>query len=94
MFVRNICEENSDSSWLCSSWFELIKNDRFLGNKNSTVLQIVNWSHGLTHWNWVTYICVYEMNIVCLDNGFAPDGRQAIMWTDGAIMSVLPLGKN
>ena len=39
----------------------------------------------LTHWGWVTHICVSKLTIIGSDNGLSPDWCQAI-WTNAGIM--------
>ena len=48
----------------------------------------------LTHWDWVTYICVKKLNIIGSDNGLPPGGRQAIIWTNAGILLIGLLGTN
>ena len=36
----------------------------------------------LTHWGRVMHICVGNLTIIGSDNGLAPAGRQAIIWTN------------
>ena len=40
----------------------------------------------LTHWGWVTYICVNKLTIIGSDNGLSPGRRQAIPWTNAGIL--------
>ena len=49
---------------------------------------------GLTHWGWVTHICVKKLTIIGSDNGLSPDRRQAIIWTNDGILLIGPLGTN
>ena len=46
----------------------------------------------LTHWGWVTHICVCYLTIIGSDNGLSPDWRQAIIWTNAGILLIGPLG--
>ena len=48
----------------------------------------------LTHWGWVTHICVSKLNIIGSDNGLWPGQRQAIIWTNAGILLTGPLGTN
>ena len=48
----------------------------------------------LTHWGWVTHICVCKLTIIGSDNGLSPDRRQAIFWTNAGILLIWPLGTN
>ena len=51
-------------------------------------------SNVLTHWGWVTHICVGKLTIIGSDNGLLPGRRQAIIWTSAGILSIGPLGTN
>ena len=48
----------------------------------------------LTHFGWVTKICVSKLTLICSDNGLSPDRRQAIIWTNAGILSIGPMGTN
>ena len=48
----------------------------------------------LTHWGWVTHICVNKITIIGSDNGLLPGQRQAIIWTNAGILLIGPLGTN
>ena len=48
----------------------------------------------LTHWGWVTHICVGNLTIIGSDNGLSPGRRQAIIWTNAGILLIGPLGTN
>ena len=48
----------------------------------------------LTHWGWVTHICISKLNIIGSDNGLSPGRRQAIIWTSAGILLTSPLGSN
>ena len=48
----------------------------------------------LTHWGRATHICVSKLNIIGSDNGLLPGQRQAIIWTNAAILLFGPLGTN
>ena len=54
---------------------------------------VIYWK-SLTHWGRVTHICVSNLTIITSDNGLSPGRRQAIIWTNGAIMLIWPLGTN
>ena len=49
---------------------------------------------GLTHWGRLTQICVSKLTIIGSDNGLSPGRRQAIIWTNAAILSIGALGTN
>ena len=48
----------------------------------------------LTHWGWVTHICLGNLIIIGSNNGLSPGRRQAITWTNVGILLIGPLGKN
>ena len=48
----------------------------------------------LTHWGWVTNICVGNLTIIGSDNGLSPGRRQAIIWTNDGILLIGPLRTN
>ena len=48
----------------------------------------------LTHWGRVTHICVSKLTIIGSDNGLSPRRRQAIIWTNAAMLLIGPLGTN
>ena len=48
----------------------------------------------LTHWGWVTHICVNKPTTIGSDNGLSPGRRQAIIWTNAGILLIGPLGTN
>ena len=48
----------------------------------------------LTHWGWVTHICVGNLTIIGSDNGLSPGRRQAIIWTNAGILLIGPWGTN
>ena len=48
----------------------------------------------VTHLGRVTHICVSKLTIIGSDNGLSPGRRQAIIWTNGGILVIGPLGTN
>ena len=48
----------------------------------------------LTHRGRVTHICVSKLTIIGSNNGLSPGRRQAIIWTNAAILLIGPLGTN
>ena len=52
------------------------------------------WPGALTHWGRVAHICVDNQTIIVSDNGLSPGRRQAIVWTNVAILLIEPLGTN
>ena len=53
-----------------------------------------NFSHGVSHWGWVTHICVSKLTVIGSDNGLSPRWHQAIIWTNAGILLFAPLGTN
>ena len=51
-------------------------------------------SEALTHWGRVTHIHVSKLTIIGSDNGFTPERRRAIIWTNAGILLIGPLGTN
>ena len=51
-------------------------------------------SLSLTHWGWMAHIYVGKLTIIGSDNGFSPKQHQAIIWTNGGILLIGPLGTN
>ena len=48
----------------------------------------------LTHWGWVTHICLSKLTIIGSDYGLSPGRRQAIIWTNAGILLIRHLGTN
>ena len=48
----------------------------------------------LTHWDWVTHICLCNLTIISSDNGLSPGRRQTIIWTNASVLLIGPLGTN
>ena len=48
----------------------------------------------LTHWGWVTHICISKLTIIGSDNSLLPDQHQAIIWNNAGILIIGPLGTN
>ena len=42
----------------------------------------------------MTHICVSKIIIIGSDNSLSPGQRQAIIWTNGGILFIEPLGTN
>ena len=53
-----------------------------------------NLGFDLTRWGWVMHICVGKLTILGSDNGLSSGRRQAIIWTNAAILLIGPLGTN
>ena len=52
------------------------------------------YENRLTHWGWVTHICVAYLTIIVSDNGLSPSRRQAIILTNSGLLLIRPLGAN
>ena len=48
----------------------------------------------LSHWGWVMLTCICKLTSIGSDNGLSPGWRQAIIWTNAAILLIEPLGTN
>ena len=46
------------------------------------------WYVELTHWGWVTHICVSKLTIIGSDNGLLPGRCQVIIWTSAGILLI------
>ena len=53
-----------------------------------------NRTNCLTHWGWVTHICVSDPTSIGSDNGLSPGRHQAIIWANAGIFLIGPLGRN
>ena len=60
---------------------------------NAYLRSNIHWCFSLiipTHWGRVTHICVGNLTLIGSDNGLSSGRRQAIIWTDAAILSIGP----
>ena len=48
----------------------------------------------LTHWGWVTHICIGKLTNIGSDNGLSPGRHEAIIWTNAGMLLIGPLGTN
>ena len=48
----------------------------------------------LTHWDWVTHICIRKLTFIGSDNGLSAGQCQAIIWSNAGILLIGPLGTN
>ena len=60
----------------------------------SNFSEVSSHRSNLTHWGWVTHICVSKLTIIGPDNGLSPGRHQAIIWTNAGILLIGPLGTN
>ena len=104
-FVREYCVLHSTLKNLMSLFikiFSLYNPIRFLAilyPKSPSNLMVdvgIRHSHQLllTHWGWVTHICVGNLATIGSDNGLLPGRRQAITWTNAGILLIGPLWTN
>ena len=77
--------------WILTAWCFSIKASAATCWVCINVFPVV---YGLTHWGRVTHICVSKLTIIGSDNGLSPGRRQAIIWTNGGILLIRPLGTN
>ena len=63
-----------------------------LPNRSASTSRCLNFL--LTHWGWVTHICVCKLTNIGSYNGLSPDRRQAIIWTNAWLLLIGPLGTN
>ena len=54
----------------------------------------LDFTLSITHWGWVTHICVGNLTIIGSDNGLLPYRRQAIIWTNDGILLIGHVGTN
>ena len=52
------------------------------------------WLCCLTHWGWVTHICVSKLTFISSDNGLSPSRCPANIWTNAGISLMEPLVTN
>ena len=69
--------------------FDNSRTERFIANFPQCVQPR---QHPLSHWGRVTHICVSKLTIIGSDNGLSPGRRQAIIWTNGGVLLIRPLG--
>ena len=48
----------------------------------------------LTHWGWVTHICIGKLTIIGSDDGLTPVWYQVFIWTNAGILLIVLLGTN
>ena len=74
----------------------IISNPPTIPGQEMTTLTYLgnNKAIHLTHWGWVTHICVSELTVIGSDNGLSPGRRQAIIWTNAGILLIRTIGTN
>ena len=68
-----------------------MKNDMKYKHK---LLENKSTCQELTHWGWVTHVCVSKLTIFGSDKGLLAGRRQAAIWTNAGILFTGPLGTN
>ena len=91
-YVRH--EPMEREQWIVKQWesdgqYEEI--DIALMSSYHTGVPLPKWIN-LTHWDRVTHQCVSKLSILGSDNGLSLGRRQAIIWTNGGILLIWPLG--
>ena len=76
------------SSYVCSKFHE---THFFCKAHDEVKHTYCLWLGPLTHWGGVTHICVSKLTIIGLDDGLPPSQRQAIIWTNNAILLIRTL---
>ena len=77
--------------WL--NWSVCLYNYIFVGNVTKSQAENIS-ALTLTHWGWVTHICISKLTIIGSDNGLSPARRQALVWTNVKVLLITPLGTN
>ena len=93
----NVCQVNDSYETVKPCLTEELKIDTLSINSCAFATSEFYLEHSafaLTHWGRVTHICVSKLTIIGSDNGLSPGRRQAIIWTNAAILSIGPLGTN
>ena len=76
--IHDACLGNVIATNVC------IQNDKYMVTIDDLTLL-------LTHWGWVTHICVSKLTIIGSDNGLSPGRRQAIIWNNAWILLIRTL---
>ena len=90
--ILGVLRHSPESNFYNCSWTLIC----YLCSDN-TILKLVPHFPGtneLTHWGWVTHICVIKLHIIDSDNGLLPGRHQAIFWTNAGILLIWPQGTN
>ena len=60
----------------------------------SIIKMSIFFSYFITHWCWVTQICISKLIIIVFVNGLSPSWCQAFIWTNATILLIWSLGTN
>ena len=63
-------------------------------NMNWVHCHMYAWHNMLTHWGWVTHICVGNLTNIGSDNCLSPGQCQAIIWTNAGVLLNRTSGTN
>ena len=66
----------------------------FMWPQETHPLQTVMDCSDLTHWGWVTHICISKLTIIVSGGGLSPGRRQTIIWTNAGLLPTGSLGTN
>ena len=69
---------------------EILSSISFKWKANIILYSVIS----LTHWDWVTHLCICKLTIIGSNNGLLPGRHQAIIWTNDGILLIGPLGTN
>ena len=58
------------------------------------IRESIFWWFFLSHWGWVTHICVSELTAIGSDNGLSSGRCQAIIWTNAGLLLIGSLETN
>ena len=74
--------------------WSVFSNFQCVGYDYEAFMDLNVWERPSTQWGRVTHICVNKLTIIGSHNGLSPGRRQAIIWTNAAILLIGPLGTN
>ena len=95
--LSNLCFSlNISKIWIMTLCYIFSSHLRVLvnGTVSRQTWKSLSYHLLLTHWGWVTHICVSKSTIIASDNGLSPDRRQAIIWNNHGILLIWSLGTN
>ena len=97
ILISSIWEKKKDYQKLAGLWLagEMVNRIGIYGSKVAEGLSAFQRrSCILTHWRWVTHMCISKLTIILSDNGLSPGRHQAIIWTNAGILLIWTLGTN
>ena len=72
--------------WLNINQFQQYQSGVTSQGLGKNIIDLVPAREPLTHWGWVTHICVSKLTIIGSDNGLVPGWCQVIIWTNAGIL--------